>query len=109
MAELEENPVARLEIGSGVGLDGAIVITVSGELDMSNAERLSETISATIADHPERLVFDLRNLRFMDSAGIAVLIRTAGEVGDVEIRDPAPAVRRVLELTGLTAVMRITP
>jgi anti-anti-sigma factor len=45
----------------------------------------------------------------MDSAGIAVLVRAAGEVGAVQIRNPSPIVRRVIEVTGLTGVLRIGP
>ncbi len=52
-------------------------------------------------------MFDLRELRFMDSAGIAVLLGGARRVPTVRLRDPVPAVRRVVEVTGLTTVLRL--
>ena len=41
----------------------------------------------------------------MDSAGIAVLLAASRKVPSVSLRDPSPAVRRVLEMTGLTTVL----
>jgi anti-anti-sigma factor len=53
------------------------------------------------------LIFDLSRLRFMDSAGIAVLIGAAAKVKAVHLRDPSPIVRRVIEVTGLSDVLPI--
>ena len=53
--------------------------------------------------------FDLSALRFMDSSGISVLIGAAAKVDAVELRDPSQVVRRVIELTGLTDVLSVTP
>ena len=54
-------------------------------------------------------MFDLSGLRFMDSAGISALIGATGKVRDVRLREPSQAVRRVIELTGLTGVLPIGP
>ena len=51
-------------------------------------------------------MFDLAGLRFMDSAGIAVLLGATKRVERVSLREPSPTVRRVVELTGLTACCR---
>jgi anti-anti-sigma factor len=45
----------------------------------------------------------------MDSAGIAVLVGVAAKVNAVQLRQPSPAVRRVVELTGLSGVLPIEP
>ena len=50
--------------------------------------------------------FDLSGLDYIDSAGIAVLLGAAAECA-VRLRDPSPAVRRVVELTGLTDVLPV--
>jgi anti-anti-sigma factor len=88
---------------------GAPLITVAGELDSSNVASLEATIASVTAEHPERLIFDLSGLRFMDSAGISALIGAAGKVAAVHLRDPSQAVRRVIELTGLSGVLPIEP
>ncbi len=84
---------------------GVAVLSVSGELDVSNAETLESAIAQVCEGRPEELVFDLRELSFMDSAGIALLHGGARRVPNVRLRDPTPAVRRVVEVTGLTTVL----
>ena len=109
MAELDRDAPAEAVIETRTDSSGAPVIAVSGELDMSNAARLEATVEAAVADKPDRLIFDLSGLRFMDSAGIAVLLSAAGRVATIELRDPSPPVRRVVELTGLEGVLSVAP
>jgi anti-anti-sigma factor len=87
--------------------DGVPVLAVSGELDMSNVEHMRAAVSSCGAERAGRLVFDLSGLRFIDSAGIAVLLDAAERIGTVVVRSPSPAVRRVIEVTGLTEVLPI--
>jgi|SRR5579875_23485 len=109
MAELDEAQVAELEVRTGSDATGATVVTVAGDLDMSNVETLRETVASITATPPPRLVFDLSGLRFIDSAGISVLLGAIANVEQVQLRDPSPAVRRVVELTGLTQVLELEP
>lgn len=107
MADLDEATPAPLSFDVRREGEGAHVVSLAGELDSSNVDTLAAPIAALLAERPERLIFDLGELRFMDSAGIAVLVHAAAEVGPVEVRDPSPIVRRVIEVTGLTNVLRI--
>jgi anti-sigma B factor antagonist len=107
MAELGPERAAEVMIDTRSDPTGVTIVTVSGDLDISNAGRLEEAVASITAERPERLIFDLSGLRFMDSAGIAVLLDAAGKVNAVRLRDPSPAVRRVVELTGLTDVLSI--
>jgi anti-sigma B factor antagonist len=107
MAELDSERPAEVAIDKRLDPAGVVIVTVSGELDISNAATLEQAVASITAERPERLIFDLSGLRFMDSAGIAVLLDTAGKVNAVRLRDPSPAVRRVVELTGLTDVLSI--
>jgi anti-anti-sigma factor len=76
---------------------------------MSNVGRLERVVASVAAKRPERIVFDLGGLRFMDSAGIAVLLGAAAKAGVVHLREPSRGVRRVIELTGLTELFAIEP
>ena len=105
MDELGGERAAEVAVSTQSGADGVPVVTVSGELDVSNIEILKASVAAAAANRPERLVFDLRDLRYIDSAGIAVLLGAAADVSDVRLREPSRAVRRVVELTGLTDVL----
>jgi anti-sigma B factor antagonist len=107
VADVDEGAAAEITLSTRVDPGGARVVSVAGELDSSNAQMLADTMATLLAERPERVIFELGALRFMDSAGIAVLVRTAADVETVEIRDPSPIVRRVIEVTGLTHVLRI--
>lgn len=107
MAELENEPATTFEIDTRLDPAGARIVVLAGELDSSNAASLQERMAALTARRPQRLIFDLTDLRFMDSAGIAVLIGAATQINNVSVRNPSPIVRRVLETTGLSSVLRI--
>ena len=107
MAELDRPVGAEVAIDTRIDAQGTPVVRVAGELDSSNAHRLAATMSAITAGHPSSVVFELDGLRFMDSAGLAILVRAAADIADVELRDPSPIVMRLLELTGLTSVLRV--
>ena len=112
MAELEAEPPLKAEppmlrIDMRLDPTGAQVVTLAGELDSSNAATLQERVASIPPRLAAPLIFDLTGLRFMDSAGIAVLIGAAAKASSVSLRNPSPIIRRVLEATGLTGVFLI--
>jgi anti-sigma B factor antagonist len=80
--------------------DGHRVIAPCGELDLSNAAQLEERLAGRFDT-----VLDLSELSFIDSTGIHVVISTARraqlEAWEFTVRNPRPAVLRVIELVGL--------
>ncbi len=86
--------------------DRQLTISLRGELDHHAAKEVMETIDRTIEqDLPSRTVLDLAGVSFMDSSGIAVVLRTRrrmdalqGTLAVVNIPDQAV---RVLETAGL--------
>jgi len=110
VAELEhDNDAAILSVESGSDDSGSPLLRVAGDLDISSVEQLRTAVSAATAASPPRLTFDLSRLRFMDSAGISVLLGAARDVPAVTLLDPQAAVRRVIELTGLMDVLDVRP
>jgi anti-sigma B factor antagonist len=85
------------------------VIILSGELDLTNAERVQSAIEEMLTDGAERLVVETSGLQFMDSSGLAVLAFVARKVPVIELRDPSPIVRRLVELTGLAQILNVRP
>ena len=76
-------------------------IAVAGELDLSSALTFDEEVRRAEERRPQTLVLDLRRLRFMDSTGLQVLIRSALQVenrGRIVLRSPTHLVRSILEL-----------
>ena len=88
---------------------GGQLVKITGELDISNVEPVGQAISTVTADRPALLIFELSELRFIDSSGIALLLGASREVDAVQIRNPSPAVRRVVEITGLTKALPLEP
>jgi anti-sigma B factor antagonist len=108
MAELEDERATELVIATEDS-DGIPVISVAGQLDISNAAALEQALARAAAARPRALIFDLSGLEFMDSAGVSVLVRARAEVGEVRLRNPTPIVRRLIEITGLSGILPIEP
>jgi anti-anti-sigma factor len=87
-------------------IDEACLIRASGELDRSTAERLSSALDAARADGVTTLL-DLSGVSFIDSAGLRVLLRTAGAVDAHHwawfIVRASSVVRRLVEVSGTTS------
>jgi anti-anti-sigma factor len=109
VGELAGDRAAEVAIDTRIDASGVPLITVDGELDSSNVATLEATIAKVTAERPAQLVFDLSGLRFMDSAGISALIGAATRVDAVRLRRPSPAVKRVIELTGLSSILPTEP
>jgi anti-sigma B factor antagonist len=87
-------------------------VRLVGELDMSTAPQLRDELLGLAANGPAQVTVDLSELAFVDSTGLSVLItglkRLRQQGGDMALRGPTPATRRVLEITGLTEVFSIS-
>lgn len=85
--------------------DGTPVLSVSGELDLASSPMLEEQVERAVAGAPAVVIIDLRQLEFMDSTGLSVLIRAhqrAQEHGHrLAIVNGSRQVRRLLSLTGV--------
>jgi anti-sigma B factor antagonist len=91
--------VDRLDEGQSTTL------RLSGELDLSSAGQLEAVIGDVQAQGRGPLTIDLAALTFMDSTGMAVLVRAhraGAEAGrPVILANPGRQTRRLLELAGL--------
>jgi anti-sigma B factor antagonist len=89
---------------------GDSVLRVSGELDIRTCDDL-EQAGRELADRGGIVVFDLSELTFCDSTGLATLVRLQKRAnaagGEVVLRAPVPRIFNLLALTGLDAFFRI--
>ncbi|WP_329274759.1 STAS domain-containing protein [Streptomyces sp. NBC_00691] len=85
------------------------VLSVAGELDLDTADRLDDHLAEQFGQGRHHLVLDLTALEFMDSSGLNVLIRSVHRAreagGDLYLAAPNPAVRRILDITGVTTTI----
>jgi anti-sigma B factor antagonist len=83
----------------------AAVVAVSGELDLASSPALQEELDRLASSDTELLIIDLRELDFMDSTGLSVLVRAhqrAEEHGRQLAMVKGPQqVQRLLSLTGV--------
>jgi anti-anti-sigma factor len=89
--------------------DRTVTVIVSGELDITNVDRLGAAVAPALEREPERLILDARELRFADSSAIALWVQWSTTVPDIELRDGSPLLRRVVESMGLADMLHMTP
>jgi anti-anti-sigma factor len=93
-------------------LPGCIVVSVSGEIDADSAAAFQEQLLAALGAAAERLVVDLAEVTFFDSAGIRCLItlrqRARERATDVRLVLPERAgVRRALDIASLNHLFAV--
>lgn len=89
--------------------DGAPVVKVAGELDITSIEELEQAVQPLLDRDPERLVIEASSLQFADSSAIALWVKWSTVVRRLEIRNPPPLLRRVIDSMGLAQTLRVTP
>ncbi|MFC4999446.1 STAS domain-containing protein [Dactylosporangium cerinum] len=84
-------------------------LALSGEIDLSVRDELRSVVDTVIAAAPGVTNLDLHDLTFLDCSGIGVFVRAyngAQRHGHtLTISRPHGIVRRVLELTGVLALL----
>jgi anti-sigma B factor antagonist len=84
---------------------GCREIRVEGELDLAVADRLQAVIARRQGD---QTLIDLEDCEFIDSTGIAVIVRAhrawADGGGRFVVHSPSAQVLRILTITGLSGI-----
>jgi anti-sigma B factor antagonist len=93
--------------------DGVYRLTVSGELDLATRGTLNDALKLAEASEAQRILLDLTDLTFIDSAGIEVLAqahrRSETDAGtQLRMVPVGGQVREMLKLTGLMGVLDFT-
>lgn len=82
---------------------------VVGEVDLLTSVTLNRELEIVLEGQPDWLRLDLREVVFMDTSGVAVLIkarRRALEAGcRFSVKSASPAIQRLLEITGLASLL----
>ena len=90
-------------------VEGVPVVAAPGEIDITNAEALRSALLKAAANGHGRLVVDMTRTQFCDLSGLHTLIaahkRAQDEGGSLLLINPARAIIRVLEVTGLNRLL----
>lgn len=92
--------------------EGVSVIVVEGELDMNTAAHLEYELEAAAASPDTALLIDLSGCEFIDSTGIALIVRSwqrQNGDGSFALCGVADQVKRVLDVTGLESTIPTHP
>lgn len=103
---------AALRAGPVEGDEG-LVLRIRGELDMATAPKLRRALDTALDAEGRRVVVDLRELTFVDSTGVRVLLaaasRARNEGCSFVLRAPCRSVQKALALTGADRLVTIEP
>jgi anti-sigma B factor antagonist len=84
--------------------NGQVVVSLRGELDVTEAASVAAAL-AQVAACTRQVIVDLEGLEFIDSSGLAALMRARKHArlagGDLLLAAPQRQVLRVLAITGL--------
>ena len=90
----------------------SVAVRVAGEVDIATAPALEETLLHALESGAPSIVVDLKQVSFIDSAGLHVLMWAAKESredGDrLRIDCGSGAVRRMIEITALDGLLPLT-
>jgi anti-anti-sigma factor len=95
------------------GLDWQYFLPLEGEIDLHRSLRVERSLDSMIKKKPDHLVVDLSGVTFIDSSGVAVLIRALQNIqeygGKFSLRGLNDKVRPIFEIARLDQVFVIDP
>ncbi|NBU32061.1 MAG: anti-sigma factor antagonist [Actinobacteria bacterium] len=87
------------------------VVSVEGEIDLSNSDDLDEAIIQALSNSTARITVDLTDVTFLDSSGLGVIVKGLKRAAEAESTFDVVAsnerVLKVFKITGLDSVITI--
>jgi anti-sigma B factor antagonist len=104
-------PMRELDISTEKAGSDAIVLSLTGEVDLYTCPELKTELLRVIDEGAQVVVVDLSGTSFIDSTGLAVLIRGAERLrtndGRLTVVVVDPSLRKIFEVTGLDRIFTI--
>lgn len=89
------------------------VVRAEGELDLGTLDQFRTATSEVMRRSPSAVIFDLRQVTFIDSSGLGILLATRKRLGSersaVTVITQQPAVLNSLSTTGLDRYLCVVP
>ena len=116
LTPVTENDIVNISINRGAPMsltidckkhhNGVHILEVQGEITFENADEFREKIDSLCDENKAFIVVDLRDLKYMSSAGMGVLVhglkKTRQLKGDLRISNLNSKMRRVFMITQFT-------
>lgn len=92
--------------------DNKLIIRIDGDIDHHTCEEIRNKIDNEIMRRdPKNIIFDMKNVNFMDSSGIGVIIGryklVMAKGGAAAMVNVKPQIKRVYEICGLKKIIPI--
>jgi stage II sporulation protein AA (anti-sigma F factor antagonist) len=107
-------PIAQNPLSVEVTLprEDVALLKVEGYLDVDTATEFQHHLANQLHHGRRHFLLDLSAVPFMDSSGMNIILRVYQEArelpGSVHIISPTPAVRRILDLTGVSITVPVS-
>jgi anti-sigma B factor antagonist len=94
-------------------LDQTAVVEVEGDIDLRSSPAFQTALTGVLRKDPDKIVVDLSGVPYMDSSGVASLVKVLSRVKKQEIplrlAEMSDRVRSIFEITHLDTVFDIRP
>ena len=111
--EAKETILQGLEIHVDESDAGIPVVHLKGEIDLHTCPELRTTLQALMAEGKYRVVLDLAEVPYLDSAALGVLVdavrRARENGGGIFLVQVTPFVQRAFEITRLIKIFQVHP
>lgn len=93
--------------------DQVTVVAIVGSIDALTAGALTDALNAQVGEGRTRLVANLSQVTYTSSAGLLAMLSALNETrrhkGDLRLAGVQENVRRVLDLSGFTNILKLYP
>jgi len=90
-----------------------LILAPKGQILTTNAAILEQRVLAHLDAGEQRLVLDLKDLDYVSSAGLRVMLVAAKRLGaaggKLALAAPQPIVREILDIAGLSTIVQVFP
>ncbi|OCT15918.1 anti-sigma F factor antagonist [Paenibacillus pectinilyticus] len=90
--------------------ENTIQLHVRGELDLAAAQAFRQVLEAVIHREDKELIFNLRQLTYIDSTGIGIVVSTLKLRDELKapfaVRDIPAGIRKLFDLTGISGFLK---
>ena len=94
-------------------VDDVPIIRAAGDLDLGTVPEMRAVVNQVTESRPRSVVFDYRELAYLDSSGLGILVsakkRLGAYEGQVVILTARPSVLKALSLSGLDQIIKVYP
>lgn len=92
-------------------VDQSAIVVVAGEINLSQTTRFQDDLSNVLTEKPNQVILDLAGVSYMDSSGIASLVKMLSRVratgATMHLVGASARIRSLFEITRLDNVFDI--